>query len=182
MGYDKINGKVNSVIWRIDGIGFLQERILPTFAARSGYEITEQNTTRIGFKFRPDSVPNSPCVLVQATNDIPDGTLASSDRAIMDFDILLDPPLGLSPFRLWIVSDFPDQYIFEFGCRNRTNIIDGVCYDRWFLDIIFTEGKSDNPPMHKIVKEMGQKFGLKFDDPRNTFMSIGYECPGDILS
>ncbi|WAR09639.1 hypothetical protein MAR_034715 [Mya arenaria] len=81
-----INGDVNSILWRIDAVGFLKDGLLPFYVINIGYEITDRNTTRIGFKYRTENVSGPNCMLLQATNDVPEGTLASRDRAIMNFE------------------------------------------------------------------------------------------------
>ncbi|WAR15500.1 hypothetical protein MAR_005605 [Mya arenaria] len=87
-------------------------------------------------------------------------------------------------FNIFVISVSERQKMYRdptFSCIERNIVRNGACYGRWYVDIIMSEGKLDNPPMHLIVRELWQKFGLKFDDPRNTFLWIGYECPGDIL-
>ncbi|XP_052779232.1 uncharacterized protein LOC128216650 [Mya arenaria] len=159
----------------MDAAGF--ELDFPTLVLQIGYEVNVgQGTARVGYKYRQGKEPGSNCTLFPSN-----GTLASRERAIMDFDYGLPPPIGFSPVRLWFVSNNPDKYIFEFGCHDRNQVINGVCYYRWYINIILREGQLDNPPMRELVWELWQKFGLKFDDPRNTFLWVGYECPDDVL-
>ncbi|WAR08571.1 hypothetical protein MAR_018529, partial [Mya arenaria] len=127
---------------------------------------------------RLDKDPGSGCIVNVAGVNISDGTVSSKSKAILDFEFVLGPPLTSTPGRFYFTSDCPDDYVFAYACANLNNIIEGVCYDRLLVDIIIF--KLDRPPMHKIVRELWKKFGLKFDDPRNTYNRIGLPCTEDV--